>query len=180
MEGGQQNLRPTGECARTNSRKNEVWARTTRTPINRETIAPASGYTDHFRVFSATSRKDPRGIATPRKSLKRYCWDTDDDATGTPEPGQAQGTTQAGVVPAPGVMTVRPLQPNTSKAVQTVIVPTQGFVNPFSQFYERPHQRNPHRPPGRHTGSRKRHHHSGNPSPDQRSTAWRLPTNPGW
>ena len=28
-------------------------------------------------------------------------------------------------------MTVRPLQPNTSKAVQTVIVPTQGFVNPF-------------------------------------------------
>ena len=35
-------------------------------------------------------------------------------------------------------MTVRQLQPNTSKAVQTVIVPTQGFVNPFSQFYERP------------------------------------------
>ena len=35
-------------------------------------------------------------------------------------------------------MTVRPLQPSTSKAVQTVIAPTQGFVNQFSQFYERP------------------------------------------
>ena len=35
-------------------------------------------------------------------------------------------------------MTVRPLQPCTSKAVQTVMVQTQVFVNHFSQFYERP------------------------------------------
>ena len=41
--------------------KKEVWART---PINREESAPASGYTDHFRVFGATSSKDIGGIAT--------------------------------------------------------------------------------------------------------------------
>ena len=35
-------------------------------------------------------------------------------------------------------MTVRSLQPSTSKAVQTVIVPTQWFVTQFYQFYERP------------------------------------------
>ena len=138
MEAGHQQFRLTVKCARTNSRKKEVRARTTRTPTNRETSAHASGYTDHFRVFGATSSKDLGGIATPRKSLKRDCWDTDDEATGTPEPGQAPGITQAGVVPAPRVMTVRPLQPSTSNAVQTVIVPTQGLVNPFSKFYERP------------------------------------------
>ena len=33
---------------------------------------------------------------------------------------------------------MRPLQPSTSQAVQTVIVPTQGFMNPFYKFYERP------------------------------------------
>ena len=82
--------------------------------------------------------RTPEEPRPPRKSLRRDCWDTGDTATGTPEPGQALGTSQAGVVSAPRVMTVRPLQPSTSKAVQTVIVPTQGFVNPFSQFYERP------------------------------------------
>ena len=90
-------------------------------------------------VFSAPpSERTAEEPRPPRKSLKLECWDTTDDATGTPEPGKATGTTQAGVVPAPRFMTVRPLRPSTSKAVQTVIVPTQGFVNPFSQFYERP------------------------------------------
>ena len=100
-----------------------------------EKQVPKPGGTPTTFVFSA-----PPAVWTseesrlPRKSLKRDCWDTDDEATRTPEPGQAPVTTQAGVVLAPRVITVRSLQPSTSKAVQTVIVPTQGFVNPFSQF----------------------------------------------
>ena len=98
-----------------------------------------SGATPTAFVFSAPpAGRTPEGSRPPKKSLKQDCWDTDDDATGTPWPGHAPGKTQAGVAPAPRVMTVWPLQPSTSKAVQTVIVPTQGFVNPFSQFYERP------------------------------------------
>ena len=55
---------------RTNKRKEEVRARTTRTPTNRETSAQVRGYTDHFRVFSATSREDPRGITTTEEVTK--------------------------------------------------------------------------------------------------------------
>ena len=100
---------------------------------------PQPGGTPTTFVFSAPPAvRTSDGSRPPRKSLKRDCWDTDDEDTGNPGTGQAPGTAQAGVVPAPRVMTVRPLQPSTYKAVQTVIVPTQGFVNPFSQFYERP------------------------------------------
>ena len=145
-----------------------------------EKKVPASGGTPTAFVFSAPpAGRTPEESRPRRKSLKRDCWDTDDTATGTPEPGQAPGTPPAGVASAPRVMAVRPLQPSTSKAVQTVIVPTQGFVSPFSQFYERPRPRNPLKPPGRHPGSRNWQHYSGNPSPDQRRTAWRSPTNPG-
>ena len=63
-------FRLTVECARTNSRKEAVWTRTTRTPANRENSAHVRGYTDRFRVFSATGSEKFRRITTPKEVTK--------------------------------------------------------------------------------------------------------------
>ena len=70
MESGHQKIRLTVKCARTNPRRGEVLVRTTRTPTNWEPSAQDRGYTDHFRIFSATSMEDPRGNATPEEVTK--------------------------------------------------------------------------------------------------------------
>ena len=112
-------------------------------------IVPTQGFVNPFSKFyersppkraTQTTRKDPRGIATPMEVTENGLLGYNRRCHTTPEPGARPGSrkTQAEGVPAPRVMTVRPLYPSTSIAVQTVIVPSQGFVNPFTQFYERP------------------------------------------
>ena len=57
-----------------------------------ENQVPQPGGIPTTFVFSAPPAvRTADGSRPPRKSLKRDCWDIDDEATGTSEPGQAPG-----------------------------------------------------------------------------------------